>query len=162
MKYIGFPVVANGIPVIGPTQSGIIKALDESHVTATRKRIESDAKDGRWKAGELNALYSEIVDHLEHGKIVDRTVTVNWRTKCHGYKSPYELQGALNSRFIREHGVRISSLNVSGHGAADDVPLCILSSVFCCCIPLLYWIPKWIVEDRVHVVTLRFETETMY
>jgi hypothetical protein len=143
----GFPVIANGIPVIDSKLNNIEQSLEKSRVIAARKREKIKNEYDKLREAEFNDLYSKILSKLKNNQINECKVTIQWRSLYHETTSSKNIQEKLNIIFNHDHNVNIKNLNIFKRDYDDDVMCCLTTSV-CCCIPLVYWIPKWIIDEK--------------
>jgi hypothetical protein len=161
MKEMGVPAIADGFPMPEPNQfkSALHKALDDSQIEATKEKMKSIAKLSSAKATELNNLYFQIVEQLQKKNIKDRKVNVNWRIKCSDIGEHINVHNSLNVMFERDHGITIKDIRFV-NSTVDECQFCFTSNIVFCCIPLFYWIPKWIIDGikgTTYYVDVHFE-----
>ena len=143
----GIPVTVDGIPAF-PLKNDLQQKIEESCIKSKleldKKKVLSAVK----YSNEIEYLCKSIIKHIQSGKMKCRTIDISWRfTRYISKEDETDLKERLNVLLIASNNIEISKIKIIGNiVSSDNIPLCCASSVLCCCLPLLYWIPKYVID----------------
>lgn len=137
--------------------AGSAPARDYTEAVAVSRikwRLQREREEQRRRAGlraDAQCLYRGILAGIDSGRIVNGTVAVSVRLHYGCLESMHPLLDEL----LLANGLRINRIDDDAALRMDDCGCCLISSVFFCCLPALYFVPKWTLDEvygKVHVL----------
>jgi hypothetical protein len=104
---------------------------------------------------EIDDIYDLVLAQIPLGDGA-HTLKVNFYAK---YNSQENIKNMLVARFKEEHITFIHITVINTDIWEESIPPCIITNIFCVCIPLLYWIPYYLskyTRGEPHVVKISF------
>lgn len=147
---------ADEVPLIGNIDYQ--EALVKARVQAENERVNQQLEADRAKIRELDKIAYNIEKAFERGRLLDNCVVFDMRLKHVSESDVRCLNTGLSSKGIKITSVSFVKGEYENH---SDVDACLCTSCICCCLPLLYWLPKFWIRDKyglMHTITIEFDS----
>jgi hypothetical protein len=119
----------------------LIDLINETSVKQRALALEHEKRS----RDEVGRIYTKLV------KQIKRTKASPARFRCTlNYASENDVITVCKERLSNEHGIFCKHVSILDDSDVD-VEACLTSSVMCCCIPLLCWVPYMILKPNTHV-----------
>jgi len=151
---IGIPTVIDGVTY--PHKNEYIEKILKSKALKRQKEEEENQLKMQGEQRDLNKIIEAIEKEFAKNRVENGQIIIDIRLKYIKIytSSIYTTRDAFDSLknqlnpMLAHKGISIDEIHFQDTDVFSDEDMaCICTSLFCCCIPLVYWIPKFKIDN---------------
>lgn len=155
---VGHPEVVQGTACSDPNNPYVHKLL-EAKAAHAQKEYEREQQKVREYEQDLDNIVKALDWAFERNQIDNDMITLKLRLRQLNIYNVKDAMPKLNDKLAPKR-IKITDIFKVDELFSDEGMVCVCTSVFCCCVPLLYWLPKfWMDEKFGQVCELKFRFE---